>query len=322
MSFDVRRKFDVTLFDVDAADLHTELDGPTVFDLRRGTKRPFFASTLLHGNETSGWNSIRRFLADSKEASLVVLVGNIEAAAQNQRHLPHETDFNRVWRQDPWRTNLQELLHEVDPWCGIDIHNNSGPNPHYSVVTNFDSSTLALASMFSDKLIYTEHTKDILGYALSQYCPALTIETGTVDDAESEARAYELLRILSRMDQVPSKPCRELQTFSTRGIVKVEHASESKENFPHFDRKLDNKSFQTLTAGTEFVNCIPAGWHVNVMDPADDVDVTDEFIDFRGDRAYLKRDVVLSMFTRNPVLAVQDCVCYFLNRTSLVYSVT
>lgn len=319
LRFDVRDSFDEHLLNVEARELHRFLTGSTVFDLRQRGTIPFFVSTLLHGNETSGWDAVRRFISDYPEASFVLLVGNVHAAAQNMRHLPHEVDFNRIWRQQPWHSNLKDLLEKYQPWCGIDIHNNSGPNPHYSVVTDVRTSTLALATLFSNKVIFTDHTLDILAHGLSSHCPALTIETGTVEDPASEQRAYDFLERLNTVRCVPNTLQCEPETYATIGIVKVEHENGGIDNFPVFEQSLKQKSFKNLPAGSPFINSLPTGWRVNVLDPAHNRDLTNDFLEFRDDRAILKRDVVMSMFTHTPLLAIQDCVCYFLKTTSLAH---
>ena len=319
VTFDVRVSFDEQLLKVEARELHRYLTGSTVFDLRKAGKRPFFVSTLLHGNETSGWDAVRRFISNYPDASFVLLIGNVHAAAQNMRHLPDEVDFNRIWRQDPWHSYLNDLLETYTPWCGIDIHNNSGPNPHYSVVTDIRTPTLALATLFSNKVIFTDHTLDILAHGISAHCPALTIETGTVDDPISEQRTYDFLERLNTIDRVPDTLQCEPETYATVGIVKVEHENGGLDNYPVFEQSLEQKSFKTLPAGSPFITCLPPGWQVNVLDPAHDRDLTADFFEFRDSRAILKRDVVMSMFTHTPLLAIQDCVCYFLKTTSLAH---
>ena len=274
-----------------------------------------FVSTLLHGNETSGWDAVRELVRTTDDLSMLLLIGNIQAAAKSVRHLPSEHDFNRVWRQSKWQRMLKETLAQAKPWCGIDIHNNSGPNPHYSVVTNMSQESLSLAKLFSDILIFTEHTKDILSHAVSAYCPALTIEIGTVDDPMSSTRALEFLKLLNQMQCVPDHERNELDAFETLAIVKVEPKREEPNlrTFPRFHDDLVNRSFQTLRKGELFIECLPADWQVRVT-TASGVDETPCFFNFEQDRVHLRREVVLSMFTPDPVLAMQDCVCYFLGK--------
>ncbi|MDP2324627.1 MAG: succinylglutamate desuccinylase/aspartoacylase family protein, partial [Gammaproteobacteria bacterium] len=60
---------------------------------------PLFVSVLLHGNEVSGWNALRRLLASPQPLvrSLLVFIGNVDAAAEGLRLLPGQLDFNRIW---------------------------------------------------------------------------------------------------------------------------------------------------------------------------------------------------------------------------------
>lgn len=319
MNWEIRQTLDSKLLETNAEDLSQLLSGPTVFDLSQEEKQPFFVATLLHGNERSGWDAARKFIRDNPGASLVLLVGNVAAAAKGMRHLLDEPDFNRVWRQEPWQSRLVQLLQDTNPWCGIDIHNNSGPNPHYAVVTDRKPETLALATLFSDKLIYTEHTLDILGHALAHYCPALTIETGAVGDPQAVPRAYELLTTLNEMDATLPTIQQRLNAFETLGIVTVEGGPADFSHYPRFVAALERCSFQTLDAGSLFIERITDGWQINVANPARELDLTDEYLDFRNEQVYLKKDIVLSMFTSDPLLASQDCVCYFLKHSSLVY---
>ena len=317
VSWQIKRGIEPELLTLEATELHHVLEGPTVFDLTKDEIQPFFISTLLHGNETSGWDAARRFVTERPDASLLLLIGNVGAAAANVRHMPEEDDFNRVWRQEIWKKRIDELLASANPWCGIDIHNNSGPNPHYSVVTNLNTQTLALAKIFSDKLIYTEHTYDILSHAVSEHCPAVTIEIGTVNDPVSERRTFDFMTQLADLHAIPETGNPELEAYETLAIVRVETDDDSSlENFPDFNDSLPNKSFSLLKEGERFVNRLPEGWRLNVK-TAKDCDETDHYFDIRQQQAFLKRDVVLSMFTPNPRLAMQDCVCYFLSQVNL-----
>ena len=310
------------LLKVQAADLHKYIREPTIFDLRTQYKQPFFVSVLLHGNETSGWDAVRRFRRDYPSASMLVFIGNVQAAAKGMRHLPQEQDFNRVWNQMPWAYYIDELVHKLDPWCAIDIHNNSSPNPHYCVITDFRRTTLALAKMFSNRLIYTNHTQDILARALSALCPAITVETGTVDDKESVERAYQLMLTLSKVDGVSlwvdSVAVDEFEAYETIGIVRVTKNTKDLNDYPLFNPILEQCSFKTLKAGTRFVDHISPQWQISVENPATQQNLTDEFFDIQDSDIFLAKDVILSMFTSDPLLASQDCVCYFLKRRSLV----
>ncbi|HYA80090.1 MAG TPA: succinylglutamate desuccinylase/aspartoacylase family protein, partial [Methylocystis sp.] len=87
--------------DCPAAQLSELLRGPTLFDLPGRDSRPLFVSTLLHGNEDSGLIAVREVLrrhaGRDLPRSLLLFIGNVEAAAQNLRMTPEQPDFNRIW---------------------------------------------------------------------------------------------------------------------------------------------------------------------------------------------------------------------------------
>lgn len=309
------------ILDLPAKELHRYIDGPTFFDLRTHGRQPFFVSVLLHGNETSGWEGLRQFRKDYPNSSMLVFVGNVHAAAMGMRHLPHEQDFNRVWNQPPWVYEIDELVLKTHPWCAVDIHNNSSPNPHYCVLTDLRDRTLALAKMFSNKVIFTNHTENILARNLAYQCPAVTVETGTVDDPLSSKRAYQLMLKLSQLDGFPVEnlPPRvdDFEAYETLGIVRATKATNDLNDYPLFNPILEKHSFKTLKAGTRFVDHLSSPWEISVENPATDQILTDQFFDIQDSEVFLAQDVVLSMFTADPVLASQDCICYFLARRSI-----
>ncbi len=120
------------------------LPGPCLIDLPGREQRPLFFSVLLHGNEDTGLAAaqevIRRHLSRGLNRSLLLFVGNVEAAAVNMRTLPGQADYNRVWpgtltpdvpaaRMARW---VFDYAASRRPFASIDIHNNTGLNPHYT----------------------------------------------------------------------------------------------------------------------------------------------------------------------------------------------
>ncbi len=61
------------------------LPRPTLFDLKGRDPRPLFVSVLLHGDEETGLEAaqalLRRHLGKGLNRSLLLFVGNVEAAA-------------------------------------------------------------------------------------------------------------------------------------------------------------------------------------------------------------------------------------------------
>jgi len=89
------------LLDVEAPALNDRLGAPALLRLKGVEPTPLLISVLLHGNETSGWDGLRQVLrrrAARLPRDLLILIGNVRAAAAGVRTLPDQTDFNRIWR--------------------------------------------------------------------------------------------------------------------------------------------------------------------------------------------------------------------------------
>ena len=137
-----------------------------LFDLPGRQARPLFVSVLLHGNEDTGWRAIqevlRRHRAVLLPRRLMLFTGNIEAARAKVRTLPEQSDYNRCWPgADQPVTPEAELMRRVvafarraAPFASIDIHNNTGNNPHYACVNRLDDLFLHLARLFGRTVVY------------------------------------------------------------------------------------------------------------------------------------------------------------------------
>ena len=103
---------------------------------------------LMHGNEPSGFQAVVDLLrrGDRFPFDLWVLIGNVRAAIQDglyaHRHLDDQEDFNRVWDVGPATTRMRrgaaailEELRSADLEAAVDLHNNSGRNPYYAILT-------------------------------------------------------------------------------------------------------------------------------------------------------------------------------------------
>ena len=71
------------------------------------------------------------------------------------------------------------------PLACIDIHNNTGLNPHYAAVNRIRSDYLRLASLFSTKVAYFTIPMGTLSHSMSEFCPSLTLECGQAGFADS-----------------------------------------------------------------------------------------------------------------------------------------
>ncbi len=78
------------LLGLEAEQLAGYLTGPTLIHLSGRQSAPLFVSVLMHGNETVGWDAMKRLLgryAGGKQLprALSLFIGNIQAAARGLR---------------------------------------------------------------------------------------------------------------------------------------------------------------------------------------------------------------------------------------------
>ena len=329
------------LLDCDATELHDHLGGPTLIELKGAAEPALFVSVLLHGNETSGWDGVRRYLADTRELprDMTLFIGNTEAAKAGMRALPTQPDFNRIWGARTESADgqaaeaamaladrLQSLLAGRDYLASIDLHNNTGHNPYYSVVTDLEPHNLGLAYLFSDKAVYVEEPDTVLTRVFTDRCPAVALEVGPVGDPRCADRVYDYVQRCMALESVPEALPNQFSLFRTR--VRVHIQDEVSFRFEGDDASEDPTPL-VLTGGVEAVNFHVLGRGTvfgasqlavdrvfKVLD-VNHRDVTDEYFEHDGEAILLKADVVPAMYTTDPYVVRQDCLCYFMERMAL-----
>jgi hypothetical protein len=171
-------------------------------------------SCLLHGNEPSGFLAIVDVLRRGERFpfDLWVLIGNVRAATEDgfyaHRHLDDQEDFNRVWGVRSLTTDMRrcaadilEHLRSADLGAALDVHNNSGRNPYYSILTELSPAGLRLASMCADTMLLWRLRMHTLMDALATVCPAVTVECGAAHQSEGDAFAAAVVhRFLTTAD--------------------------------------------------------------------------------------------------------------------------
>lgn len=312
-----------------------KLDGPTLISLEGKNPLPLFISVLLHGNEHSGWNGLRRFLSTSGALarSTTIFIGNLQAAAADRRTLPGQQDYNRIWRgaDEPEATLVREVRAVIDarPWfAAIDLHNNTGHNPHYAVLTDVSAQNLGLARLFSDQAVLVEEPDTVLTRAFDGLCPAVTLELGPIADDQSDERCRDYLERCFALDKIPAARQEDLTLY--RALARVHVAERAAAAFRFADgsdataRVPESDSSLVLTGGVEGVNFhrLPAGFEfgsgggelgdmLTVLD-VDHRDVTHEYLELVDGKIRLSRSVTPAMYTIDPIVVRQDCLCYFM----------
>jgi hypothetical protein len=322
------------LTDHDARALARHLGGPSLIHVPGHREPPLLVSVLLHGNETSGWQGVRRLLTELTASnarlprSLILFIGNVEAAAAGVRTLPQQQDFNRIWRgaQGPEGELAREVLAALARrtlFAAVDLHNNTGQNPHYAVVTNLQRDSLGLAYLFDDKAVYVREPATVMTRSLAERCPAIALELGPIGDPRCDDRAFDYVKRCLSLEGIPPADSSRLQMFRTEARVHI--ADQTPFSFAGEDESLplvltgglEAVNFHELATGTEFaVTRNPLAEAFRVLD-VQHRDVTARYFTLADGRVLLRQSVIPAMYTTDPVVIRQDCLCYFMERMPL-----
>jgi succinylglutamate desuccinylase len=318
------------LLETSARDLHRILPGPTLI-LLPGRRAPsLFVSVLLHGNEDTGLYAVQALLRRTQELprALSVFIGNVSAARFGTRFLPHQPDYNRIWPgadapDSPEARMLSEIVDIMAArrvFVSVDIHNNTGLNPHYGCVNRLDHRFLQLARLFSRTVVYFTRPQGVQSMAFAELCPAVTLECGKPGQARALQHAVEYLHACLNLSDLPAHPvaAHDIDLFHTVAVVKVSDTVTFSFSNPAadilFDDDLDQLNFRELPAGTA-LGTIATDASVGLVATSEQgADVTDEYFENVGGRLTLKKAAMPSMLTLDENIMRQDCLCYLMQR--------
>jgi succinylglutamate desuccinylase len=322
------------LSDITPDRIRTLFPAPTLIHLRGRMEPPVFLSCVLHGNETTGLRVLQRLQtwieSHGLPRSMLIFVGNVEAVEAGVRHLPHQPDFNRIWAGGPtpehaMATQVLAEARAAQPFCAIDIHNNTGRNPLYACINSLEPAFTHLASLFSPTIVHFDNPPTVISMAMSKICPSVTIEAGRSDEPHGIEAALNLvldsLHLHAFRTQGEDRP---VTVFHTIG--RVELAPEISFDFGPgpgrdidvwFPENLERWNFSPQLPGHQWArlkngNSLP----LCVFDEARN-DITDQFFIARNDCVELVRSITPSMLTRDKAVIRSDCLGYLMEAVSL-----
>lgn len=334
MSLRIHTQLPEGLLELAASELHEHLGGPTLIHLPGARAPALFVSVLLHGNETSGWDGLRRYLAANPVLSreLTLFIGNTMAAAEGLRLLPDQPDYNRIWRNAAGyggavAAAVQSAIADHAFFASIDLHNNTGHNPYYSVVTALDPHNLGLAYLFSDKAVFIEEPDTVLTRVFTGRCPAVALEVGPVADPQCVDRVFDYLTRLMGLTEVPVAAPEAFSLFRTRVRVHIregvsfrfegDQAHENEQQPLVLTGGVEAVNFHELIRGSVFGESELGVEQVLEVLDVEHRDVTSSYFEHDGTSILLKENVVPAMYTTDPFVVRQDCLCYFMERMAL-----
>jgi len=316
-----------------ASALYQQLDGPTLIHLEGRSKRPLFVSVLQHGNEVTGWEAVRRLLKKhdfgaSLPRSLLLFIGNVQAAKHRLRRLDDQPDYNRCWpggnpidqrQQELFRAFHQRII-EANPIAGIDIHNNTGLNPHYAAVNRIRSEHLRLASLFSQKVVYFTMPPGTLSHSLSPYFPSLTLECGMAGEIHGTDHTEAFLETCLHLDDIATTKVDADLVHLYHMVATVKVSDQILFGFGRvptdlaLPEDLDHFNFSELPPGTPFGDINHRVAQPLIATDPDGQDVTARYFSFENGKITTTRELMPSMITLDRRVIQQDCLCYLMER--------
>ena len=331
----VLREVPQAFLDCSAERLHEVLPGPTLFDLSGREGAPLFVSTLLHGNEDSGLKAAQEVLKGYRRREphrpLLLLIGNVAAAAANLRTLPGQIDYNRVWpgtlHPDAPEARMARKVYDYaaarKPFASIDIHNNTGFNPHYSSVRRLEPRFLALARLFSRIVVHFERPLGTQAAAFADLCPAVTVECGKAGLPSGAKHAAELIEACLSITALPDHPPapHDMDLLRTYAIVKTPaDASISFDGSPadfRFREDIDHLNFSELAPGEPFGRIDDALARLEIA-PGDGLATAPpDYFHYADGEIRLAESAIPALLTRDPRAVKLDCLCYLMHRIGL-----
>ena len=256
------------LLDARPDEMHSLLPEPTLVHLPGKHSAPLFISVLLHGNEPTGFLALQTLLKKYQNQtlprSLSIFFGNTQAASQGLRRLENQLDFNRIWPgtdlpASPETRLAEAIVSEMKArgvFASIDIHNNTGFNPHYACINKLDNQFLQLASLFGRLIVYFIRPKGVQSAAFAKICPAVTLECGRPGQQHGVEHALEFINSCLHLSEVPNHPVRyqDIDLYHTVAQVKVEgsvsFSFEQSDVDLLLDKDLECMNFNEIPAGT------------------------------------------------------------------------
>jgi len=299
-------------------------------------------------NRPGGLLAIQLFLKKMRSKtlprSLSIFIGNVAAAQQGARHLDKQPDYNRTWpcgslcQQDDLNNKndtpeyvmmktIIDVMRQKNVFVSIDVHNNTGLNPHYGCINKLEPRFFHLATLFSRTVVYFIRPTGVQSMAFADICPAVTVECGKPDQANGTTHAAEFINACLHLSNLPSHPvaAHDMDLFHTVATVTIpehinfsfnnENTAENKAADICFPATLDHLNFTELSTGTSLghLNADTTKIPLQVTDEHGN-DATGRYLILQEGELRTTREFMPSMFTLDKEVIRQDCLGYLMER--------
>ena len=319
------------LLEREATRLHEVLPGPSLIHLAGRRGPPLFVSVLLHGNEVTGWQAMQALLQKYAGGQLprpvFLFIGNVAAARHGCRYLEGQPDYNRIWKGEgdgPEAVMVRqvlELMAEQRPFASIDLHNNTGRNPHYACINRLESNFMHLACLFGRTVVYFTRPDSVQSMAFAGLCPSVTLECGRPGEPHGQAHALEFVEACLHLSEFPAHRVapHDIDLFHTVAVVKVPPPLSIGIGTETADialiESLDQLNFCELQPGTVLARTREGlVGHGFVATDEDGQDISERYFTLEDGNIRTRRAVMPSMLTMDTAIIKQDCLCYLMER--------
>ena len=325
--------FPSQLLDISPKEIHTVLDGPTLIHLKGNCEPPLFITTLLHGNELTGFYALQSLMNDYVDRalprSLSIFIGNVGAAKEDVRHLEKQIDYNRIWaggigEEYELASSVLSIMKELGVFVSIDIHNNTGLNPYYACAHILDKDHIMLCKLFSKQMVYFTEPHQVQSRAFSRFCPSIVLECGLASDPKGIEYVKRFLDTCLSLDSLENaNPIqRDFKIYHSKVVIKIPSGksvgfeSDTDSVDFRFVHNLESFNFRETNADTLI------GWRNDEHSKLIVINeqgrlVGDDYFHYYRHEIRLKKSVIPSMFTKNIAVIYQDCLGYLMEEVKL-----
>ncbi len=208
-------------------------------------------------------------------------------------------------------------------FAAVDVHNNTGLNPHYACVNVLDEQALHLAVLFSRTVVYFIRPRGVASMAMATLGPSVTLECGKVGQAHGVHHAEEYLDACLHLAALPTHPvsAHDIDLFHTVAVVKVPPEISFGFGEQGYDIDflvdLERYNFRELPPGSVFARVRTGGAVPLRVRDERDAEVADRYFVVEGGELRTRRAVMPTMITRDTAVIRQDCLCYLMERYPL-----
>jgi hypothetical protein len=219
---------------------------------------------------------------------------------------------------------LTEKMHSTGLFASLDIHNNSGNNPHYAAMTHLRPQWLHLAALFDRTAVYFQQPPGVQCDAFSAFCPAVTLECGIASHTDGAKHCRNYVQSVLSLAELPSQleQNMDMKLFHTVARVTVDPALDfefgNTGSAVNFDESLDRFNFKKIEAGQILATYAdrPVEDAIRATDDRGR-DQSRRYLEFGQGTIKARQSFTPSMLCNDSRIVRQDCLFYVMEELAI-----